>query len=105
MGVFSLAIAITLIEQVEVAILLFMSIYMALYGANILTVCYSYPSEVMAPQMAVYPNIFNWIALTIVTSVPPVIVGIMPDNNAYPLFFFFGGYGIIATIVVFIFMR
>ncbi len=105
MGIFSLAIAVTLIEQIEVAILLFMSIYMALYGGNILTVCYSYPSEVMAPHMAVYPNIMNWIALTLVTSVPPIIVGAMPDNNAYPLFFFFGGFGIIATIVIFIFMR
>lgn len=78
---------------------------MALYGSCILTVCYSYPSEVMAPHMAVYPNILNWIALTLVTSVPPIIVGIMPDNNAYPLFFFFGGYSIIASIVVFTFMR
>jgi hypothetical protein len=82
-----------------------MSINMALYGSCILTVCYSYPSEVMAPHMAVYPNILNWIALTLVTSVPPIIVGIMPDNNAYPLFFFFGGYSIIASIVVFTFMR
>ena len=44
MTIFSFAIAVSLIYQVEDAILLFMSIYMFLNGGAVLTVGYSYPS-------------------------------------------------------------
>ncbi len=78
---------------------------MALNGACILTMGWSYPSEVLSPDVTMIPNILGWIGLSIVTSVPPLIVGIMPENNAYPLFFFFGGYGIFAVIILFIYMK
>jgi hypothetical protein len=46
------------------------------------------------------PNITGWVCLTIVTMIPPLVVGAMPDNNAYPLFIFFGYYGIAAYILL-----
>jgi hypothetical protein len=49
MTIFSFAIAVSLIYQVEDAILLFMSIYMFLNGISVLTAGYSYPSEILAP--------------------------------------------------------
>jgi len=42
----------------------------------------------------------NWIALAISTLVPPLISGSMPDNNPYPVFIFFGLYGIIGFVRV-----
>jgi Na+/melibiose symporter-like transporter len=42
----------------------------------------------------------GWIATFIVVAVPPIIVGIMPKNNAYPLFFFFGIYCIFGLVVL-----
>jgi len=44
MTIFNFCIAVTLIFQVEDAILFFMSIYMFLSGGAVLTVGYSYPS-------------------------------------------------------------
>ena len=43
-----------------------------------------------------------WLSLWIVVSVPPIVVGAMPDNNAYPLFFFFGFYGLIGFIYLYL---
>lgn len=51
------------------------------------------------------PNIIGWICISIVTSIPPLVVGLMPDNNAYPLFLFFGGYGIFALFILKIWMK
>jgi len=39
------------------------------------------------------PNIIGWIATAMVTTIPPLVVGAMPNGNAYPLFIFFGVYG------------
>ena len=77
-----------------------MSIFMALYGANILTIAWGYPSEILSPDVTTIPNIIGWIATSIVTSVPPLVVGAMPNGNAYPLFIFFGVYGVIAYVVL-----
>lgn len=105
MTIFSFGIAVTLIYQVEDAIYLFMSIYMFLNGGAVLTAAYSYPSEILAPEVAFIPNTLGWLALAIVTSVPPIIVGLMPENNAYPLFLFFGGYGIFTSIILVLYMK
>lgn len=72
--------------------------YMILYGATFLPISWSYPSEIIPAEQSIYPNIISWISLTIVVSVPPIIVGIMPDHNAYPLFFFFGLYGAVGFV-------
>lgn len=78
---------------------------MALNGGTIYTVGFSYPSEVLAPKLAFLPNILGLIGLTIVTSVPPLVVGAMPGNNAYPLFIFFGCYGIFAFVILILYMK
>jgi hypothetical protein len=105
MTIFSFCIAVTLIYQVEGAIFFFMSAYMFLNGGAVLTSAYSYPSEILAPEVAFIPNTLGWLGLAIVTSVPPIVVGVMPENNAYHLFLFFGGYGIFASIILLIYMR
>jgi len=77
-----------------------MSIYMALYGGSFLPISWSYPSEIMTADQSLVPNILGWIATAIVTSVPPIVVGIMPNHNAWPLFVFFGFYGVFGLLVL-----
>jgi hypothetical protein len=43
----------------------------------------------------------GWIATSIVVSCPPIIKAAMPDGNTYPIFLFFGIYGIFGTIVLY----
>lgn len=78
-----------------------MSLFMLLYGATFLPVSWSYPSEIIPAEQAVFANTLGWIATCIVVSVPPIIVGAMPDHNAYPLFFFFGIWGVFGSLYVF----
>ncbi len=70
---------------------------MLIYGGTFLPVSWSYVSEIVPPQEVVVLNVIGWIATWIVTTVPPIIKGIMPGNNTYPCFFFFGTCGIIGT--------
>jgi hypothetical protein len=60
-----------------------------------------YPSEVIPANVALIPNLVHWLGLAIATLVPPLIAGAMPNNNTYPIFIFFGIYGIFAFTHVF----
>jgi len=51
------------------------------------------------------PNIIGWIATSLVTSVPPLVVGAMPNGNAYPLFIFFAAYGLFAYVLLHFYMK
>jgi MFS family permease len=74
---------------------------MALFGSTFLPISWSVPSEIIPPDEAVYANVPGWIATSITISVPPIIQGIMPDQNTYPVFFFFGLYGIFGCIILY----
>ena len=104
MAISSLAIALGLVAHLEIVILAFMSIFMALYGGNILTIAWGYPSEILTPKVTMIPNIIGWIATSLVTSVPPLVVGAMPNGNAYPLFIFFAVYGLFAYVILHFYM-
>lgn len=78
-----------------------MCIYMLLYGATCLPVAWSVPSEIIPADEAIYANIPGWIATSVVVTCPPIISAAMPNGNSYPLFFFFGAYGIFASIVLY----
>lgn len=97
----NIALAIAMMNYVILPSEMIMCIYMAVYGASFISPIWSYPSEVIPASQALVPNVVHWLALAISTLVPPVITGIMPGNNAYPVFLFFGVYGIIGFIHVF----
>lgn len=82
-----------------------MCVYMAVYGGSFISPIWSYPSEIIPASQALGPNIVHWLALAISTLVPPVVTGIMPHNNAYPVFLFFGLYGFIGVVHVFSTMK
>jgi MFS family permease len=73
---------------------------MSVFGGAFICQSWAYPSEIIPASKALVPNIVNWIALSISTLVPPIIAGIMPDNNPYPVFIFFGMYGFFGLIHV-----
>lgn len=79
-----------------------MSLFMLGYGGSFLPAAWSYPSEVVCAAKSVYQNVLGWIATSIVTSVPPIIAAAMPGNNVYPLFFFFGAYGIFGFTYIYL---
>jgi hypothetical protein len=73
---------------------------MATYGISFLPTAWSYPSDILAPEQTLIPNVVGWIATTIVTTIPPIVVGAMPGHNAYPLFFFFSAYCIFGLVII-----
>ena len=78
-----------------------MCAYMALFGATYLPIAWTVPSEIIPPDEAVFANVPGWIATSITITVPPIIKAAMPGNNTYPLFFFFGLYGIFGSYVLY----
>ena len=56
-------------------------------------------------SQSLIPNIIHWIALAIATLVPPLVAGAMPNNNSYPVFLFFGFYGLISFFHIFRHLR
>lgn len=81
--------------------LIIMIVYMIVYGGSFISPIWSYPSEVIPATQSQIPNIVHWTALGLEILIPPLIAGAMPRNNAYPVFYFFGGYGLISFIHVF----
>ncbi len=81
-----------------------MCAFMALYGSTFLPIAWAVPSEIIPPHEAVYANVPGWLATSLTITVPPIIKEAMPDNNTYPLFFFFGGYGIFGSMMLYLFL-
>ncbi len=77
-----------------------MCVYMLFFGSTFFPASWSIPSEIIPPEEAVYANVPSWIATSIVVSCPPLISAAM-GGNVYPVFLFFGAYGIFGTIVLY----
>jgi MFS family permease len=101
LSLLDIALAVAMIYSQVVACEMIMCFYMAIYGASFISPIWSYPSEIIPASQSTVPNVIHWLALAISTLVPPVITGIMPNNNAYPVFIFFGIYGLLSFIHVF----
>ena len=77
-----------------------MCLYMAVYGAAFISPVWAYPSEIIPASESLLPNIMHWVALAISTLIPPLVTAALPHNNSYPVFFFFGIYGIVGFMHV-----
>jgi hypothetical protein len=78
---------------------------MIIYGAAFVSPIYAYPSEVIPASEALFSNIMHWVALSISTLVPPLVSKVMPHSNPYPVFFFFGIYGVFGFIHIYRYLR
>jgi hypothetical protein len=78
---------------------------MVVYGASYISPIWAYPSEIIPAKKALLPNIVHWISLATSTLIPPIIARTMPNNNSYPVFFFFGLYGLFSLMHIIPFLR
>lgn len=53
---------------------------MFVFGGILLSAVWSYPSEILAPEQSLIPNIMHWIALSLSTLAPSLVMSIMPNN-------------------------
>lgn len=87
---------ISLLVLGEIAVLISISIYMVIAGAFFFPPAWSYPSEIVPAAQTLHQNIAQWFALSISTLLPPFVMYLMPNNNPYPIFIFFGLYCLMA---------
>ena len=82
------------------AMLMLMCFYMAVYGVAFISPIWAYPSEVIPASQQLPANILHWLSLSFSMLVPPLVSSFMPRSNPYPVFIFFGVYGIMGFIHV-----
>ena len=87
------------VVSIEWMVLIFMIIFIFIYGLLFAPVNWSYPAEILPPSKVVLAITVSWIGLAVVTIFPPIIMEKM-DQNAYPIFFFFGVYISISLIYI-----
>ena len=75
--------------------LMLMCVYMAVYGVGFISPIWAYPSEVIPAAQQLPANILHWITASFTMLIPPLVASFMPRNNPYPVFIFFGIYGLI----------
>jgi len=99
LAILSTFIAVTDFLSLPVLCLITMAAFMLPNGAGLSSVAWSYPSELAQPSQGKYASLVNWTASTIVAMVPPFVTRSIPDNNAYPIFFFFSLYLFLSVAV------
>jgi hypothetical protein len=86
----------SLLIKSEVCILLSIMGFMIIYGGMMLSAVWSYPSEIIPAAESLIPNTVHWVALSLSTLAPSLVMSIMPTDEVYPCFFFFFGYTLFA---------
>lgn len=69
-----------------------MILFMIPCGSCLTSVAWSYPNELVGLAQGKYTSLLSWMGATVITLVPPYILNAMPNNSAYPIFFFFSFY-------------
>ena len=95
----TLAIAVADLYGNSALCLAFMTLFMIPCGACLTSVIWSYPSELASKERGKYSSFLSWTGAAVMTLVPPYILKAMPNNAAYPIFFFFSLYLCISFIV------
>ena len=85
----------------ELGILLSIMAFMVVYGGMLLSAVWSYPSEIIPAAESLLPNTVHWIALSLSTMAPSLVMSLMPSDQVYPCFLFFFTY----TFFAFLYFR
>ena len=97
--VLNICIAVTDYYELPVECLISMTLFMLPNGICLSSVAWCYPSELVAPSQGKYSSFLNWVCSTMVAMIPPYIVAATPRESAYPIFFFFTGYLLVAIVI------
>ena len=100
LSILNFALVVAMIYENVPAMLMIMCIYMAIYGVAFISPIWAYPSEVIPAAQQLPANILHWLSLAFSMLVPPLVSSVMPGNNPYPVFVFFGIYGLIGFVHV-----
>lgn len=98
LALLNVALIASLIFESEVGILLSIMAFMMVYGGMLLSAVWSYPSEIIPASESLIPNTVHWIALSLSTLAPSLVMSVMPNNEVYPCFLFFFAYSFFAFI-------
>jgi hypothetical protein len=88
--ILNFAVAITMYYSNVVGTEFFMCLFMIPYGGAFNSPIWAYPSEIVPASQMLGPSLTHWAALALSTLIPPLVMGAMPNNNPYPIFFFYG---------------
>jgi hypothetical protein len=99
LSILNFALTMAMIYSNVLALMLLMCIFMAVYGLGFLSPIWAYPSEVIPASESLPSNILHWVTLAICLLIPPLVKG-FNNGNPYPVFIFFGIYGLIGFIHV-----
>jgi hypothetical protein len=69
----------SLVFSYKTGIFISVATFMMVYGI-LLSVTWSYPSEILPASEALLPNIMHWLALSLSTLAPFFIMAAMPNN-------------------------
>jgi hypothetical protein len=98
LAILNVALIVSLIYESEVGILVSIMAFMLVYGGMMLSAVWSYPSEIIPAGESLIPNTVHWVALSLSTLAPSVVMSLMPGNEVYPCFLFFFAYCFFAFI-------
>ena len=84
--------------ELSVQCLIAMTVFMLPNGICLSSVAWSYPSELVPASQGKYSSLLNWTCSTVVAMIPPYVVAATPSDSAYPIFFFFAFYLLLALI-------
>jgi MFS family permease len=98
MGILNFVLVGVMASEKIMATLALMCLFLAVFGGSFINQCWAYPSEVIPAREATIPNIVHWLTMSISMLVPPLLSGIMPSGNPYPVFIFFGLYSFVGLL-------
>lgn len=101
MSLINIGLSIAMIHQHVLSSMFLMILFMMIYGGSFVSPVWSYPSQVIPASKALIPNITHWLGLSITTLIPPLVTGVMPKNNPFPVFIVLGVYGLLSLVHIF----
>ena len=100
LSILNFALAVAMIYEEVTAMLMLMCLYMAVFGVAFISPVWAYPAEVIPAAQQLPANILHWVSTAFTMLIPPLVSSFMPGSNPYPVFFFFGIYGMIGFVHV-----
>jgi hypothetical protein len=80
LAVLNLALVVSLILKEELLILVSIMVFMFVYGGMMLSAVWSYPSEIIPAAESLVPNVVHWVALSLSTLAPSLVMSLMPSG-------------------------
>lgn len=98
-GIFFLLLYLYDWQPAVVLALVSIMIFMILFGLTLGPVVWLYVPEIIPPRFVPFATCINWIGCSLTLVIAPIIME--STNSSYPIFFMFGGYCLIFSVLNF----